>query len=249
MNLIKKVISFDEIDSTNNFAHQYLSENVNTHDSISGTVIYANFQTSGKGQAGNKWESEKGKNLLLSIIIMPPHLIAEQQFIISKFISVSIILFLRKLKISAKIKWPNDIYIDNKKVGGILIENVISGNYIKSSIIGIGLNINQKNFSKLLPNPISISLLNNKDYEVKDIFTGLTKEIDFQFRKIQNNKYNFFNENYLKYLYRLNKRTLYKIDGTVVEAKITGITEFGQLIVLCNNEERIFNFKEIEFVI
>ena len=138
-----------------------------------GYIVHTDFQTEGKGQRTNSWESAKDKNLLFSLLLKPLHTPISEQFRISQLCSNGIIYVLRNL-ISTEtnlftIKWPNDIYWKNKKLGGILIENNLQGNKIKNSTLGIGLNINQTEFPLDIPNPISLKQITGKDYNITEL--------------------------------------------------------------------------------
>ena len=147
-----KIIHIDETDSTNHWlkSHQLIA------NSPEPTAIWADYQTAGRGCGTNTWESERGKNLLFSMLIHPENLPANKQFQISMAISLAIVDALGQLVGDLSIKWPNDIYWRNGKIGGILIENTLKGNLIKESIIGVGLNVNQREFHSDAPNPVSL---------------------------------------------------------------------------------------------
>ena len=146
------IIWLDSIDSTNEEAKRHISD----IDNLS--VLSAYEQTEGRGQRGNTWMSTPGENLMFSIVLKNPKISARDQFGINEITSLSVVDFLSQHGISARIKWPNDIYVGSKKICGILIENSLRGSGISSSIIGIGLNINQRNFDVNLPNPTSMVL-------------------------------------------------------------------------------------------
>ena len=150
------IIWLQNVDSTNEEARRRFSE----CDNLS--VLSAVSQTSGKGQRGNSWTSEPGANLTFSIILKDGYRIkAYDQFVLSEITALSVIDFLSFHGIDSSIKWPNDIYVDKKKICGILVENSLRGEFVSSSIIGIGLNINQRNFDVNLPNPTSMILEDN----------------------------------------------------------------------------------------
>jgi len=135
-------IHIEQIDSTNNELRRLIS-----HEPIDNfTMLTAEYQTSGRGQVGNTWESEKGKNLLMSILMRPKQLDVRQQYMLSMSLSVAVVRALRPIVNNVEIKWPNDIYVGNKKLGGILIENMLKGIFIDYSIMGLGLNVNQTKF-------------------------------------------------------------------------------------------------------
>lgn len=250
MKIISQPVFLNEVDSTNNYANNLIKSNYKDLNSISGKVIVCDYQTGGRGQQGNIWESEKSKNLLFSLILIPDFLKVEQQFILSKLISISLIDCLKNFNIDAKIKWANDIYVGNKKIAGILIENVISGNTLKSSVIGIGLNVNQTKFSEKLPNPTSISQINNKIYDIKIILNKLLDEIFNNYSKLIKKEFDYFDKKYLENLYLLNTESLFKHQNSLINGKITGINKYGQLEIIENNNRKIeVNFKEVEFIL
>ena len=172
--IIKNIIHFKVVDSTNNLAIQLLNE-VNLPLPY---CISTDFQTSGNGQLNNKWDSENGKNLLLSIVLNP-NLEISNSFYINVITSISVIDLLNKLKISScSIKWPNDVLIRSQKVAGILINNKVRGSFIKNCVIGIGLNVNQTKFNNFNREATSISLEKNMNFDLSilrddflDIFT------------------------------------------------------------------------------
>ena len=152
------IIKLDAIDSTNNYLKKIiLNEGINDY-----TVVTAKFQTQGKGQLGTEWESEHSKNLICSVYKKNINIKVQDQFVISALVSLALIKTLRKVNLSnMHIKWPNDIMSDNKKICGILIENIVKQNYIKDTVIGIGLNVNQTIFYNL-PNASSETLVSKE---------------------------------------------------------------------------------------
>ena len=169
------IIWLESVDSTNEEAKRHISD----IDNLS--VLSALEQTAGRGQRGNTWTSTPGENLMFSIVMKDPKISARDQFVLNEIASLSVVDFLFMHGISAEIKWPNDIYVGSKKICGILIENSLQGSAISSSIIGIGLNINQRNFNVNLPNPTSMVLCRAEDgpfdihrclEEFMDIFTS-----------------------------------------------------------------------------
>ncbi len=153
---------YDHLTSTNSEAVRLLKES----GLPEGAVISAGFQSAGRGQKENKWESEEGKNLLISVILFPINIEPDLQFIISMTISLGICDFLKRHIPASSIKWPNDIYVNNDKIAGVLIENSIMGSSIEYSIAGIGLNINQEKFTGDAPNPVSLKNITGIDYDI-----------------------------------------------------------------------------------
>ena len=154
-----KIVHFKEIDSTNNQARRDMEP------ASDRTVWLADFQTSGRGQKGNGWESRPGENLTFSMLLKPKAFLPERQFSLSQAVALSVMECLREYGADTKIKWPNDIYAGDRKICGILIENTISGDKLSASIAGIGININQQEFSPAIPNPVSLSLLTGKMHD------------------------------------------------------------------------------------
>ncbi|VBB47954.1 Biotin/acetyl-CoA-carboxylase ligase [uncultured Paludibacter sp.] len=241
---MKNSLYIKSTSSTNDFLKDLIRKNTYPE----GFTVYSDFQISGKGQQGNKWEAEKGKNLLFSFVIFPSHIFIYQQFIVSQIISIAIKGTLDKYIDDVKIKWPNDIYWKNYKIGGILIENSLQNNTIKSSIIGVGLNINQQEFSNNLPNPVSLKLITNKRYirkkilqEIRENFMFLYKKSSFEEIKKEYFQGLFHNDGYYKYQAE---------SGDIFSAKILKINDDGKLILETKNGLRQeFYFKEVQFII
>lgn len=242
----KNLIFLTEVESTNNYANQLVLSKA----AVEGTVVLAQHQKKGRGQQGNSWESETGKNLLASIILYPNFLPAARQFYLSKITSLALAGFLKTEASEVFIKWPNDIYIQNKKVAGILIENAVKGQYLSSSIIGIGLNLNQEKFISDAPNPISLKQVTGKEYNTEKVAETLADEIRKWVHKLKENRFNEIDSTYFNLLFRVNEWAVFAKHGSQFEAKITGIGEFGQLILQeRNGNSTEYMFKEVEFVI
>lgn len=209
---------YTTIDSTNTQAQKEAAQ------SPEGSVWFAEYQTNGRGQRGNKWESGAGENLTFTLLLKPTFLNPAMQFAISETISVGICKYLQQKGLDPKIKWPNDIYIGNKKICGILIEHSISGDNLSVSICGIGLNLNQTKFSADAPNPTSVSLeitAKQKDssgekdinaeihtkYNLKEELSALLSQILSVYNQIKENpgKIKLLHKEYLSYLYRYNQ--------------------------------------------
>jgi len=165
-----QIIRFEEIDSTNSEARRHLNH------AGEGTVWTASFQTNGRGQYTRRWESNRGLNLLATLLLRPAFLPANKQFLISKCTALAICDFLVTLDLSPRIKWPNDIYIGPNKICGILIEHQLSGNNLTSSIIGFGINVNQTQFQGA-PNPTSIALETGVEHDVEILLPQVLHQI------------------------------------------------------------------------
>ena len=234
-----------------------LQEVTSTNDSASsavrkhGDIIWAERQTKGRGQRGNSWESATGKNLTFSVVIHPQNLSAENQFYISKTVSIAMVEALSELGIPAEIKWPNDIYIGDRKVAGILIENDLQGTHIIKSILGIGLNVNQSGFDSELPNPVSLYLAAEKEFDRVDVLGKIVKHLFPGIKKMNLGNFSVLDEKYDRYLYRKEGIHLFQEPGgNPFEASIKKILPSGELVLqLADGTAKGYFFKEVEFII
>ncbi len=242
----KNFIFSSEVESTNNYANQLVLSKA----AEEGTVVLAQHQKKGRGQQGNSWESEAGKNLLASIILFPDFLPAARQFYLSKIASLALVDFLNTETSDISVKWPNDIYIKNKKVAGILIENAILGQNLSSSILGIGLNLNQEKFISDAPNPVSLKQITGKVYDIEFVAIKIYECLNTWYSKLKQGSFKEIDSAYLNWLFRINEWSIFAKQGKQFGAKITGIGEYGQLILI-EKDGNIseYMFKEVEFVI
>lgn len=236
---------FENLPSTNTQA----SSLVKDCKPIEGTVIFTDYQTAGKGQPGNTWESEKGKNLLFSIILYPEMVKPQDQFLLTMAISLGIISFLDIYLDGSTIKWPNDIYIGNDKIAGILIENSVTGTIIGSTIAGIGININQVSFPETLPNPVSLKLATGSDYEPGRCLTELLNQLDNKYIQVLYGNRKSLKDEYISRLFRLNKWHTFRSRGKIFTGRITGVGKYGKLIIEKKNGQKSrFSFKEVDYL-
>ncbi len=198
--------------------------------------VYAGYQTAGRGQTGNSWESEADKNLLCSILLPPD----KDLYFLNIAVGVAI---LRVIGEDFTIKWPNDIYYGDKKVAGILVENAILGNEVKYSIAGIGLNVNQTTFVSDAPNPISLKQITGKEYDID----ALMQQV---YAKVQETLNEEVWEEYKNHLYRRDGFWKYKDQNGIFEARIIDVLPTGE-IVLCdrNGQNRTYGFKQIKYIL
>ena len=242
------LIRLKSVDSTN----QYAVSLINQQKAVNGMVITACEQTLGRGQDQNRWESKAGENLTISILIQPKGLLPARQFMLNKITSLAVNDFVgARLKVeNVRIKWPNDIYIGDKKVAGILINNTIEGQEITWSVIGIGININQTVFESNAPNPVSLKQINGKDYNLDKCLQELFKAFDFRFTQLLDDNYKHIDSAYLGALYRNGIFSDYVFRNKILKAKITGIGEFGHLQLETAEGDQLYcDMKEIVFVI
>lgn len=213
-------------------------------------VIVANEQTEARGQRGTKWLSEKGKNLTFSMFVQLNQFPLSNHFELNQAVSIGLLTALKKYLPNLRIKWPNDILADSKKIAGILIENTVSKNKIKHSIVGIGLNVNQTKFSEAIPNASSIKILLDKILDLDILLQEIIDSIKKQIALLENNKGNILESNYLKNLYLYKQNTTFR-DKNNKEfiGKITGLTPSGRLQIEMQNTEILdFGYKEISFI-
>ena len=237
------IIKLDAIDSTNSYLKKIILEK----DISDYTIVTANFQTEGKGQLGYMWESEDSKNLLCSIYKKDLGIKVEDQFVISMLVSLSIIRTLEKLNLpKLYIKWPNDIMSDNKKICGILVENMVKQNSIKESVIGIGLNVNQDTF-KNLPNATSIKKIKGAVFNIDELLNDLVNNIKKQFIDFNQSKIDLIFRQYEDVLYRMNIPSTFKnSQGDIFTGFIKGVNNLGRLKVLLeDNLTKSYTIKDI----
>jgi len=215
-----------------------------------GTVIMADDQFAGRGQQESSWISAPGKNLTFSLLLKPTFLPITQQFklniVICNALKNAVSRFCQR---NIAFKWPNDLYYDHKKLGGILIENMLAGNTYKSSIIGIGINVNQLEFSGLLAHKAtSISQILQRDVNLVQLLAEICSQIESGYLRLKSGTYADLEEQYLKGLYKYDELALYKQGDETFEARITGVTPHGLLVMEKQGKTVQFNLKEIEFL-
>ena len=241
-----KIIRLTETESTNSHAIKMIAKNRSTES----CAVVANYQTNGKGLGANFWESERDKNLTFSIVLHPDFA-ADQQFFLNKAISLGIRDFLQsEMSISEiAIKWPNDIYVSDKKICGILIQNSLVGTSFDYSVVGIGLNVNQTRFLSDAPNPVSMKMITGIEYNLDDLLTKLLQSINKWYGRVKTEPQKV-EAAYKKALYRLMEWHDYEIKGSRIGAKITGTNEYGQLLIETDAGPIIIcDLKEVKFLL
>lgn len=249
-----KIMHFDSLESTNIFLQNLIDEGLDVADN----VVVTDFQTAGKGQGRNVWESENGKNLLFSIALDMSFLKAENQFSLTQMVSVAMINVLKKYisPNSLHIKWPNDIYFNDKKIAGILIKNEIKGCYLGTSIIGIGLNVNQISFGENLPNPISMKMISGEYYNLNYLLLQICEELASLRNCLKESSVDAAQEEqsatiknlYIKHHYRYKQWALYEYDNQLKEMMIVDFDIYGRLVLRDRNDlEYVCDLKEIKY--
>ena len=210
-------------------------------------VLCADVQTAGRGQGMNRWHSERGVNLLASFYFEPP-LPPNGQFVFNQFFALMVRDTLARYVDGVKIKWPNDIYVGNSKIAGILIEHNLIGNKIRYTIAGLGLNLNQTHFPECLPNPVSLKMLTGKEFDRKTYLKEMMAEGRGYYELLKENDFATLNKLYLKYLYRFQEECEYEVQGRKVSAIIMGIDDYGRLLLRTDaGENLVCGMQEVKF--
>ncbi|QTE35170.1 biotin--[acetyl-CoA-carboxylase] ligase [Mucilaginibacter gossypii] len=243
----QNLVTIKQVDSTNSFLKNLLS---NSKPVPEGTVIMAEEQYAGRGQQQNTWHSEPGKNLTFSILLKPRFLPVEAQFDLNRAASLSVYDALHPLLGDRlKIKWPNDIYYGDRKLGGMLIENTIQGAQLKDSVIGIGLNINQENFPPGASNATSVKQILQKDYDLTLLLSEICKKLEVYYLKLKAGQIDFVRNSYLSRLYWLNEVKSFESNGRVFNGIVKNVLPNGLLLIEDTNGQQMeFNLKELKFL-
>ena len=231
--------------STNQVASDLLAANEATH----GTVVITENQTRGRGQRGSNWESQPGKNLTFSVILTPTFLEVGQQFNLNIVASLALTQTLQLFGLNqVQIKWPNDVFCHEAKISGILIENSIRNQSIESSILGIGLNVNQKEFK--VPHATSMVLQTGKEETLDSVFEHLLKSLEYHYHLLANGGYQELRDQYTSQLYRYQEPHSYKNlrTNTVIHGFIQGIDQQGRLQLHTEQGNYSFEHKEVQFL-
>jgi BirA family biotin operon repressor/biotin-[acetyl-CoA-carboxylase] ligase len=239
-----KRIKLDAIDSTNSFLKE-MAHNSTLKDY---TVVTANSQTKGKGQMGSEWSSEQGKNLLCSVFVRFGNLDISNQVLINYAVSIAIIKTLEAYELpKLAIKWPNDILSSSQKICGILVENVIQKTKVKSTVIGIGLNVNQIDFPSHLLKATSLKRILKHEVDLEDLLRRLIEELKLSISEISKPKTNMLKNIYLDFLYKKNIPTMFRDSKDVLfMGIIVGVSSVGKLqIQLEDDSISEFGIKEV----
>ncbi len=251
---------FDELLSTNDFLAnlpQNADGGTTSRFNREGSLVTTFNQTAGRGQMGNRWLAEPNQNLAYSIRLNPTFLTANEQFHLNKIVALAVHDFIDaetsnfKLQTSNSVKWANDMYINDKKVCGILIQNNLLGSRLQSSIIGIGININQLIFPKEI-NATSLRLETGQLFDLFTIIEKLTQCLEFRYLQLKSAiNFNKIHEEYLSKMYRFGVEAIYRraIDDSVFMGKIVGVSPTGQLEIMSNKGIEVFDIKEVKFEI
>ena len=240
-------IRLNRVNSTNKYAVDMIAKS----KPIEGTVISASFQYEGRGQIGRFWESEAEKNITCSTILRPDFLEAADQFQLNIAISLAVHDFISHFLTTkeVKIKWPNDIYVEDKKIAGILLQNSLIGKTVSSTIVGTGININQTIFSVDLPNPTSFAIEVGIEQDLEIMFAWLFRFLTKRYLQLKNGQIHSLKSEYLESLYRKGIWADFKNESDEIwKGKILGVDESGRLqIENREGELKVFNFREVRY--
>jgi BirA family transcriptional regulator, biotin operon repressor / biotin---[acetyl-CoA-carboxylase] ligase len=243
------IIRLVETDST----HDYLVELLKTDHTIeSGTLIATGYQKKGRGFGDHTWESESGKNLLFSMYYKPYALHSQHQFYLNMAVALGVQSFIQSMvqHQDIAVKWPNDLYINDKKAGGLLLQHTVSGFTILHSIIGIGLNINQLRFLSNAPNPVSLRHYMENDLDLNECLDGLCRQLDRHLYMLEQREFQAIKSRYLSVLYAREVLRKYKHGEELIEARIKDISDYGSLILEKADGMKIeCDMHEIQFII
>lgn len=243
MGIGQKIIHLNSVDSTSNYIANLVKRGEITH----GAVILADDQYAGKGQRGSDWVVKPGENLTFSFYLSSVNLSVDDQFRLTQMVALSITDFLATYEVEAKIKWPNDIYCNGKKIAGVLIENQLSGSLVKSSIVGVGLNVNQLDFSGFTAT--SIALETGQPEVVKDALFRFIYAFNERWNRYFPNSMDALQESYMSKLYRLHEWAEYADEDGNFMGRIVDVSTSGKLQVEKNDGmKKNYEIKEIRFL-
>jgi len=240
------IIKLNAIDSTNSYLKQLVRET----KVLDETVVIAESQLKGRGQMGNKWQSETGQSLTFSMLKCFQNLKGDEQFMISMAVSLSIAEALDALNIpNTSIKWPNDILSDNKKIGGILIENVLEGSNIKYAIIGIGINVNESSFNNL-PQASSLKLQSGITFNLEEVFHNTINKVLKKLQNISTKEFLSLKNRYENRLFRKGRISVFEnLEGDRFNGIIKGVSNIGELVVETENgSNQYFQMKQVKLI-
>ena len=247
-------INLPIVDSTNSFVRSMLQEEGTGHvmsaNSLPGfTLVVADDQTKGRGQQGNSWETEKGKNLTFSLLCHPDFILASRQWLLSQCMAVAIQQALSQFVEGVEVKWPNDIYVGDQKISGTLIECDLLGKHISNCIIGVGININQTVFRSDAPSPTSLQLLTGKEYDREEVLSTILQHFQHFYALLQAGKEDTIRQLYRQHLYRREGFHRYRDVRGEFWAEIDDIEPTGHLRLRFEDGKVVrYELKEVQFI-
>lgn len=214
---------------------------------MEGTVIVTDHQLAGRGQRGNTWQSDEGKNLTFSVILNPTFLRLQDQFLLSIITSLAINDFLDALGVNSKIKWPNDVMVGEKKICGILVENQVNGNKLTNSIIGIGLNVNQEHLP--IGTATSVKQITSKEYDLSILLTSLLEKLEARYLMLRSGNHSTLITRYESLMYWKGEEHSFSANGLNFRGEICGVdSNSGQLCIRTTDETIQFGIKQVTYL-
>lgn len=239
----KNLVYVPQCHSTNTLAIE-LSQKAGTAE---GSLIITDHQTAGRGQRGNSWEAAQGENLTFSLILKPDFLQAQNQFQLNQAFSLGIVDYVKdRLQYEVKVKWPNDVLVNGKKVCGILFENQVSGNELRLAIVGIGLNINQESFGH--PMARSLYSFSHHKYQLQQELELLLHHLEARYLMLKHGHYETLKKEYLHHLYRIGETHRFSNQDAEFDGIIRGVDEVGRLRIEVEGDEQVFGAKQVAFL-
>lgn len=236
-------IKLDRVTSTN----AYIAGLLRGGEHQKELVVTADYQEAGKGRGSNRWHSEKGRNLLMSVLLYPVFLSASKQFDLSKAVSLAICDLLRTFRVQPVIKWPNDIMIGRGKVAGILIEHGVVRQTLRHSIVGIGMNLNQTTFPHFRVPATSLVLETGYSAEPRETARRLHEHLHERLDQLEKGAEKEMDRAYLELLYGMHQTSSFTSGDRSFQGVIRGVNEFGELLVEEGGVTRAYGFQEISF--
>lgn len=243
----RSLIRLETTVSTNIYANELLANS----EPSEGTAIMAEYQQHGKGQRGTNWISEFGSNLLVTFIFYPRFVKPQEQFGLSVFSSLAVADTIASFGAkNVSVKWPNDVYIGDSKVAGILIENNIRGNQVLSSLIGIGINVNQQEFPVFTVKATSLYVATGNLSDKSEVYESLSNNLEKYYLKLKKGEFKKLKNKYEEKLFKKDEFHNYESDGKIFSGKITGVDDEGLLNIIDEQNNKLaFDFKEIKFAV
>lgn len=240
-----RTINLHSTDSTNNYLRGYV---MNGNDDI--VVVKADYQTAGRGQGSNTWESEDGKNLLFSLMVRPHTIPVASQFVLSMTMAVALKEALDGYAEGFELKWPNDIYWHNLKISGTLIETTVSGKGLGRCIFGVGINVNQRTFTSNAPNPVSLSAITGQEEDITELLSRIVEAFCKYYAMLLDGRYADISDLYHAALYRRHGFHAYRDANGIFDAAIVEVEDDGHLVLRDKDcHFRRYAFKEVEFLV
>jgi BirA family biotin operon repressor/biotin-[acetyl-CoA-carboxylase] ligase len=240
----QQLVFVPECHSTNSLVSELVAKSILPE----GTVVITSNQTAGRGQRGNTWETAAGMNLTFSILLRPTFLLVKNQFYLTVITSLAVSDLLKDKSVpQIKIKWPNDILAGKKKICGILIENSLKQEIIHQSIVGVGLNINQKDFNT--PAATSMAMVMDKSFDLNEVLNSLLEKFEKRYLQLRNGKLLELKSEYLETLFGLDETRSFISNDRSFEGVIKGVNDNGELIIASSGNTNSFNLKEVSFVL